>query len=316
MVSAPSAFGRRRLAVAVLAVLSLALPISLAGCSAAGSERSGVVVTTNILGDVTRAIVGEQAEVTVLMKPGADPHSFGISAQEAARVENAALLVHNGLGLEEGVARNVEAARRQGVAALAVGESVDPLPYTEGKTARQPDPHFWTDPVRTLKAVDLIAAQVVRRVPGVDAAKVRANAAAYGRQVRELDAWMRQRFAAIPADLRSLVTNHHVFGYLARRYGFTVIGAVIPSGTTLASPSGSDLRSLADAVRRAGVPAVFADSSQPDRLVQVMARETGLNIKVVPLYSESLTGADGGAPTYLRMMRANAEAIASGLTGR
>ncbi|GAA2435813.1 zinc ABC transporter substrate-binding protein AztC [Actinomadura vinacea] len=303
---------RRRRLIAILAVLCL----SLAGCSASGSERAGVVVTTNILGDITRAIVGDQAEVTVLMKPGADPHSFGISAQEAARVENAALLVHNGLGLEEGVARNVEAARRQGVASLAVGEGVDPLPYTGGKTARQPDPHFWTDPVRALKAVDLISGQVVRRVPGVDASKVRANAAAYGERVRELDAWMRQRFATIPAGHRDLVTNHHVFGYLARRYGFTVIGAIVPSGTTLASPSGSDLRSLADAVRRAGVPAVFADSSQPDRLAQVMARETGLNIKVIPLYTESLTGAGGGAPTYLRMMRANAEAITSGLTGR
>jgi zinc/manganese transport system substrate-binding protein len=315
MVSAPADLPRRRV-TALLAALCLAPTIFLGGCSAPGSERSGVVVTTNILGDITRAVVGDQAAVTVLMKPGADPHSFGVSAQEAARVENAALLVHNGLGLEEGVARNVEAARRQGVASLAVGEAVDPLPYTEGKTARQPDPHFWTDPVRTLKAVDLISAQVVRHVPGADASKVRANAAAYGRRLRELDAWMRQRFATIPAGRRNLVTNHHVFGYLARRYGFTVIGAVIPSGTTLASPSGSDLKSLAGAVRRAGVPAVFADSSQPDRLAQVMARETGLRVKVVPLYSESLTGADGGAPTYLRMMRANTEAITTGLTGR
>ncbi|TDC46030.1 zinc ABC transporter substrate-binding protein [Actinomadura sp. KC345] len=296
--------------------LLLALCLAVTGCSALGPERSGVVVTTNILGDITRTIVGDEAEVTVLMKPGADPHSFGVSAQQAARIENAALLVHNGLGLEEGVARNIQAARDQGVPALAVGEGADPITYTEGRTARQRDPHFWTDPVRVVKAVDLITTRVTEHVDGVDVAKVRANAAEYRARLTALDTRMRREFAEIPPDRRKLVTNHHVFGYLARRYGFEVIGAVIPSGTTLASPSGSDLKSLADAVRRAGVPAVFADSSQPDRLAQVMAQEAGLRIDIVPLYSESLTGPDGGAPTYLRMMRANTDAISAGLATR
>ncbi|MEV5829550.1 zinc ABC transporter substrate-binding protein AztC [Spirillospora sp. NPDC052242] len=315
MVTAPAprpADGRRRGLAALLAVLCLAV----AGCSALGSERTGIVVTTNILGDVTRAIVGDRAEVTVLMKPNADPHSFGVSARDAARIEEVALLIHNGLGLEEGVARNVRAAEDQGVPALAVGAEVDPIPYAGGDTAREPDPHFWTDPVRMLDAVDVITDRIVEHVDGIDEAGVRAAAAAYRAKVEELDAYMRGEFAKIPPGRRNLVTDHHVFGYLAQRYGFEVVGAVIPSGTTLASPSGSDLKSLADAVRGAGVRTVFADSSQPDRLVRVMARETGLDIAVVPLYSESLTAADGGAPTYLRMMRANTEAIAKGLAAR
>ncbi|MFB4313981.1 zinc ABC transporter substrate-binding protein AztC [Actinomadura sp. 21ATH] len=312
MVTAGSFRRSRRYITAFVVAFCLAAT----GCSVLESERSGVVVTTNILGDITRTIVGDQAGVTVLMKPNADPHSFGVSAQQAARIENAALLVHNGLGLEEGVARNVQAARGQGVPTLAVGEGVDPITYTEGRTARQPDPHFWTDPVRVLKAIDLITAQVIEHVDGIDAGRVRANAAGYRTQVAALDTRMRGEFTKIRPERRKLVTNHHVFGYLAQRYGFEVIGAVIPSGTTLASPSGSDLKSLADAVRRAGVPAVFADSSQPDRLAQVMAQEAGLRIDIVPLYSESLTGADGGAPTYLRMMRANTDAISSGLAPR
>ncbi|MFI0355981.1 zinc ABC transporter substrate-binding protein AztC [Actinomadura sp. 9N407] len=307
MVSAPF----RRL-TGLLAALCLALPA--AGCAGSDSQGSGVVVTTNILGDITRNIVGDQAGVTVLMKAGADPHSFGVSAREAARMEDSALLVHNGLGLEEGIARHVQAAGKQGVATLAVGEGIDPITYTEGETARRPDPHFWTDPVRTLKAVDLITAQVLEHVPGVDAAKIRANAAAYREQVAALDGSMRSGFGTIPAARRKLVTDHHVFGYLARRYGFEVVGAVIPSGTTLASPSASDLESLAGAVRRAGVPAIFADPASPGRLAEVMARETGLAITIVPLYSESLTGPDGGAPTYLRMMRANTGAIVTALS--
>lgn len=127
---------------------------------------------------------------------------------------------------------------------------------------------------------------------------------------------MRDAFASVPADRRRLVTNHHVFGYLADRYGFRVVGAVIPSGTTLASPSASDLDSLATAVRKAGVPAIFADSSQPDRLAQVLKRESGIDVDVVPLFSESLTPKGQGAATYLQMMRANTEAITKGLTSR
>ncbi|CAL9332035.1 Manganese ABC transporter substrate-binding lipoprotein [Nocardiopsis dassonvillei] len=293
--------------------LALAAAPGLAACSPGEAPRSGVVVTTNILGDLTRAVVGDQAEVTVLMKPDADPHSFGVSAQEAAAIEQAALVVHNGLGLEEGVARNVAAAEEAGVPALAVGEAVDPLPYTSDEIEGEPDPHFWTDPGRVATAVDLIAEQVIGQVDGVDAGEVRANTDAYQEELAELDGWMTAEFDTVPAEDRKLVTNHHVFGYLADRYGFEVIGAVIPSGTTLASPSASDLQSLAEAVEAAGVRAVFADSSQPDRLATVMAEQAGVEIDVIPLFSESLTAADGDAPTYLDMMRANTTAIVTGL---
>ncbi|MEU3306606.1 zinc ABC transporter substrate-binding protein AztC [Nocardiopsis sp. NPDC006832] len=303
---------RPRKALAALTVTGLV--VALGACSA-DDGGEGIVVTTNILGDITREIVGDQAEVTVLMKPNADPHSFGISAQEAARLENADLVVHNGLGLEEGIARNVAAAEEAGVPALEVGANVDPLPYTSDESEGEPDPHFWTDPARVLMAVDLITEHVVEEVDGADADTVRANAEAYTARVRELDAWMGEEFAALPDEDRRLVTNHHVFGYLADRYDFEVIGAVIPSGTTLASPSTSDLKDLSDAVAEAGVSAVFADSSQPDRLATVMAEEAGVEIEVVPLYSESLTEEGGGAATYLEMMRANTEAIAAGLGG-
>jgi zinc/manganese transport system substrate-binding protein len=158
-----------------------------------------------------------------------------------------------------------------------------------------------------------ISERVIAEVDGVDAAAVRANADAYAAELGRLDARLSERFATIPPDRRELVTNHHVFGYLAERYGFEVVGAVIPSGTTLASPSSSDLDSLAGAIREAGVPAVFADSSQPDRLAQVLAAEAGLNVQVIELYSESLTEPGGGAATYLDMMRANADAIVAGL---
>ncbi|TXS35591.1 metal ABC transporter substrate-binding protein, partial [Streptomyces sp. t39] len=175
-------------------------------------------------------------------------------------------------------------------------------------------PHFWTDPDRVRAATGLIAAQVIEHVDGVDAAAVRANTARYDRQLADLTAWMETSFERIPEDRRALVTNHHVFGYLADRFGFRVIGAVVPSGTTLASPSSSDLRSLTEAMREAGVRTVFADSSRPARLAEVLRTELGDGVRVVALHSESLTARGGGAATYLQMMRTNTTAMTDGLT--
>ncbi|GAB3472932.1 zinc ABC transporter substrate-binding protein AztC [Nocardiopsis coralliicola] len=299
-----------RTASAGFAALALAAG---AGCAAIGGDRSGIVVTTDILGDVVRSVVGDEAEVTVLMKPGSNPHSFGVAAQQAAALEQAELVVYNGLGLEEGVLRHVEAAGESGTPLLEVAAEVDPLPYTGGEDEGAPDPHFWTDPVRVQSAAEVVAGAVAEQVGGVDADSVAAAAEDYSAQVAEVHGEAEEQFAALPEERRKLVTDHHVFGYFAQRYGFEVLGAVIPGGTTLASPSGADLESLSSAVREAGVPAVFADSARPDRLSQVMAEEAGVEVEVVPLFTESLSGPGGEAATYPEMFRSNAEAIAGAL---
>lgn len=302
----------RRTLVALVGALAMLTGL-LSACTTTG-DRSGIVVTTNILGDLTRAVVGDATTVTVLMQPGSDPHSFAISARQAADIERAALVVHNGLGLEEGVARHVQAAADAGVPTLAVAEQVDPIDYRDGDSAGNPDPHFWTDPHRVRLAVEAISAEVIERVD-LDADTVRDNTTRYLAELDQLDQWMSDRFATIAPENRKLVTDHHVFGYLAQRFGFQVLGAVIPSGTTLASPSAADLDSLAGAIRAAGVPAIFADSGQPDRLSRVLAEHTGLQVRVIALHTESLTEPGGGAETYLAMARANTDAIVDGLSG-
>lgn len=308
-----------RVRALLLALVSLVSAGAVVGC-ASGDDRPQVVVTTNILGDITREIVGDAADVSVLMKPDADPHSFGLSAVQAAELENADLVVYNGLGLEENVLRHVQAARESGVATFEAGNAVDPLTFRTKKDggpeeeAGRPDPHFWTDPDRVRKAAALIADHVVENVDDVDEKAVRDNAERYDEQLADLTTWMEKSFDRIPEGRRALVTNHHVFGYLADRFGFQVIGAVIPSGTTLASPSSSDLRSLTQAMEKAGVRTVFADSSRPTRLAEVLRREMGGQVSVVELYTESLTGKGKGAGTYVEMMRANTTAMTDGLT--
>ncbi|WP_435122108.1 zinc ABC transporter substrate-binding protein AztC [Micromonospora tulbaghiae] len=285
------------------------------GTACTSPDTSRIVVTTNILGDVVTEIVGDEAEVRVLMKRNADPHSFAVSAQEAHTMQTADLLVYNGLGLEEGVLRHVEAAKAENVPTVEVGTRINPMEYREGDAAGQPDPHFWTDPARVVAAVRLLADEIVDHVDGVDARVVRERADAYAKKLAELDTDLARRFAAIPAQRRVLVTNHHVFGYLADRYDFRVIGAIIPSGTTLASPSSSDLASLVSAIRTHRVPAIFVDTSQPARLAEVLVSEAGISVTVTALYSESLSDSDGDAPSYRAMMRFNTEAIIDGLSG-
>nr|WP_221420847.1 zinc ABC transporter substrate-binding protein AztC [Conyzicola lurida] len=286
----------------------------LAGCAPTQPARPLVVVTTNILGDVVGEIVGDEAEVMVLMKPNADPHSFEISARQAARILDADLVVSNGLGLEEGLQQHLDAAATAGVPSLVAGDVIDTLAYTAGDAEGAVDSHFWTDPGRVMDVAAAVSRAVDENVADADSARIAANTDAYLAELRDLDAEMTAAFAVIPAAQRNLVTNHHVFGYLADRYGFTVVGAVIPGGSTLAAPSASDLRDLVDAITDAGVPTIFAESSQPDRLVRVLADEAGIDVSVVELFTESLTEPGEGADTYLTMMRTNTERIATGLS--
>ncbi|GAB3286775.1 zinc ABC transporter substrate-binding protein AztC [Kineosporia babensis] len=291
--------------------------LSLTGCSQIGgkdgSEGPQVVVTTNILGDVVQQVLGDQAEVTTLMQPNADPHSFEISARQAAAMDGADLVVSNGLGLEEGLQQHLDRAAEAGAPMLVAGDVIDVVPYAAGDAEGNPDPHFWTDPATMLDFVDALEDSAAE-IEGIDTQKLTTGAEAYRAELSRLDTEMTEAFEAIPAERRALVTNHHVFGYLADRFGFRVIGAVIPGGTTLAAPSAADLRDLSSAIEEAAVPTIFAESSQPDRLVQVLASEADIDVDVVELFTESLTAQDGGAPTYLAMMRANTERIANGLS--
>ncbi|OZD51883.1 zinc ABC transporter substrate-binding protein [Rhodococcus sp. 06-1474-1B] len=293
--------------------MAAAIGLCLSGCSADGDDRPVVIVSTNILGDVVQQLVGDEADVVTLMKPNADPHSFEISAQEGARLRTADLIVSNGLGLEEGLQQHLDEATAENVPTFVAGDAIDVLEYTEGDAAGSPDSHFWTDPARMTAVVDALE-PALAGLDGVDSAEISDRTAGYRLQLKGLDDDMSATFAAIPDQRRALVTNHHVFGYLADRFDFTVIGAAIPGGTTLAAPSASDLAELVGAIEKTGVPAIFAESSSPDRLIQALASEADIRVAVIELFTESLTAPDGGAPDYLTMMRVNTERISDGLT--
>jgi zinc/manganese transport system substrate-binding protein len=278
------------------------------------AERPVVAVSTNILADVVGVLAGDDVEVLDLMPRGADPHSFGLSAAQAAQVESAHLVVTNGLGLEEGLVARLEALATTGVPIVEIGPFLEPIPYGDDVAAQGPsiDPHVWTDPIRMITAVEVLADLLTELQPSA-ADRIAARAETYAAALRELHSWIEEELDVVPFERRRLVTNHHVFGYFADRYGFEVVGAIIPSGTTLASPSAADLAGLATQIRAAGVSTIFAESSQPTRLAEVLASEVELDVQVVTLFTESLGPIEGEAGTYLDMMRFNARAIVASL---
>ena len=136
--------------------------------------------------------------------------------------------------------------------------------------------------------------------------------AAYIAQLQELDTWIAQQVQSIPAERRQIVTNHESFGYFADRYGFTIIGTVVPSVSTSSSPSAQQLARLVDQIKATGAPAIFLETGANPQLADQVAAETGV-IVVTDLVSHSITPPDGPAPTYLDMMRLNTQAFVNAL---
>lgn len=295
----------RRRATVVLMTMGLG---AVAACGTDGSvssssSRPHVVVTTSVLGDVVRNLVGDQADVTVIMAPGADPHEVAPSARQAAEMRSADLLVTNGLGLEAGLVDTIDAARREGTEVVAA---------VDGLKQQGTDPHFFTDPVRMRAAAAYLGEALADRAPSLDTTAFRSRVTSYLAALDDLHAEITGTLAQVPAERRILVTNHESFASFAARYDFEVLGTVIPSGSSLAEPSARSLRALAAQIEQAGVPAIFAETSSPARLAHALAAE-GAHIQVVELYTESLGPEGSAGATYLDMLRTDARRIAAAL---
>ena len=290
-------------------------------------ERPQIVVTTNILGDVVSAAVGDQADVEVIMPLGSDPHDFAPSARQAESMENADLLIVNGAGFEEGMLDIIANVSDSGTNVFSFAEQIDLLEFTgehsddehsdeegeEHSDEEGGDPHIWTDPTRIITAVEALE-PVVAGLAGVDSEALATSFDNYLAELASLDAAMEDTLAAVPEAQRVIVTNHEVFGYFADRFDFEVVGAIIPSLTTNAEPSASDLDELVEVIEAEGIQAIFGETTQSSNLADAIADEVGGAVEVVELFSESL-GEDGsGAETYIGMMQTNADLIATALS--
>ncbi len=173
------------------------------------------------------------------------------------------------------------------------------------------DPHLWTD-IHNVMLWTLMARDVLSEADPANAAIYAANADTYLAELVALDAEVAGLLASVPEENRVLITNHETLGYLAARYGYEVVGSVIPGGGTSNEPSAEDVAALIEAVLDYGVPAIFSENTVSTSLAQRIADETGAS--VYQLYSDSLTNADGPAHTYIDYMRVNATTIMTALS--
>ncbi len=298
-----------RLRVAALAlVVALVFPACTPRMPQAVQDGSSgglhVMAVESFLADIARNVAGQRLQIDTLLPLGADPHSYQPAPQDAARLSKADLLILNGAGLESFLQPLLE--NISGRTAL-----VEASAGLKSRSAAAEDPHFWLDPQMVEIYVQNIREGLTRLDPAGSQVYA-SNAAAYIQQLQSLDAWIQEQVAQIPAPRRLLVTNHEAFGYFADRYGFTVIGAVIPSLSTDAAPSARQLAALIDQIKAQGVKAVFLEKGANPQLADQIASETGAQV-VTDLYLETLSAADGPAPSYLAMMKYDVTKIVEAL---
>ena len=287
-----------------------ALVSLLAACggtpaSVSGTSAPVILTSTTILADITRKIAGDRFEVTSLLPAGSDPHSYQATPQDLARISESKLIIVNGAGYEgflQSLWENTDAEKTL----VEASSGIDPREDAQHGL----DPHMWLNPNLILTYVENIREALTHFDPEGEAV-YRANAEAYVAELQELDTWIVEQVDQIPANKRLLVTNHEALGYFAERYGFIVVGTVIESFSTDASPSAQQLAALIDQIQSTGAPAIFLDASDNTTLAQQIANETGVNV-VTDLHLESLT--DGApAATYIDMMKHNVSRIVEAL---
>ncbi len=291
-----------------LAVLATLLLTACGGGNAGDTgDRLQVLATTSIVADVVVQVGGDYVEVTTLLPPGTDPHTFEPRPQDAAAIADAAIVFANGVGLEEFLQPLLESAGATDKL-VEVSAGIELLAFEEHHEGG--DPHTWMDPNNVILWAENIAAALSAADPE-HAADYQANAAAYIAELRDLDAWIRAEVAQVPAESRLLVTDHGVFSYFADEYGFTQVGTITGSFSTNASPSAQELAALEDDIRSFGVRAVFVGETANQSLAEQVAADTG--IQIVVIYHASLTDDSGPVPSYLEFMRYNVSAIVEAL---
>lgn len=284
-------------------------------------EKLRVVVTTNIVGDVVSQVAGDAVELVQLLPIGADPHIYQARPDDLRHLNNAHVIFINGLHLEETMQPILDNLDT-GAPVVSVNIGVPTLQFggdhaDEHETATDQDhhhegadPHTWMDVHNVEIWVDNIAA-VLSALDPKHADRYAANANAYRAQLEELHIEIEAMTATIPVERRKLVTDHDNLSYLANAYGFTVVGTVIPSISTLASPSARDLAALQRQIEQEDIRAIFVGTTVNPAVAARIASDTGA--QVVPIYTASLSDAQGPAPTYIDLMRHTVQQIVGAL---
>lgn len=313
----------RSAARAASLVLAAVTALVLAGCTEGTFQLpdvSGrdvrVVTTTNFITDLARRVGGDRVQVTGLMGPGVDPHLYKASARDVRTLRQGDLVLYGGLDLE-GKMDDVfeELGRRRPVTVVTDGIPRAELLGTD-QADETYDPHVWFDVSLWMLAVEAVRDGLMEEDPE-HAEEYAARAEAYLAELDALHAYVGAQAARVPPELRVLVTAHDAFNYFGRAYGFEVRGL---QGISTASEAGTaDVQELAVFIAGRRIPAVFVESSIPQRTIEAVraaVRARGFGVEIGgQLYSDALGDRDSAAGTYVGMVKHNVDTIVSALLG-
>jgi manganese/iron transport system substrate-binding protein len=280
------------------------------GKSPAASGKKKVVTSFTIIADMAREVAGDAAEVESITKPGSEIHGYEPTPKDIVKAQSADLVLWNGMNLElwfEKFFTNVK-----NVPSAVLSEGIQPMGITEGPYTGKPNPHAWMSPANAVIYVENIRKALVKMDPANEAT-YNTNAATYTAKVQALDEPVRQKLASIPAEKRWLVSSEGAFSYLCANYGLRQLYLWPINADAQGTPQ--QVRAVIDGVRSNTIPVVFTESTVSDKPMRQVASETGARFGGV-LYVDSLTDAAGPAPTYLKLLEANADTLVKGFLGQ
>lgn len=267
-----------------------------------------ILATFTVIADMAKNIAGGAAIVESITKVGTEIHDYEPTPSDIVRAQNADLILNNGLGLERWFEKFTGALRD--VPAVDISAGIVPIPIAEGPYKDKPNPHAWMSLTNAKIYVENIRKALVEIDPANEAT-YNANAAAYSAKFQPLEDQLKQALAAIPAEQRGLVTCEGAFSYFARDAGLREAYMWAINADQEGTPN--QVRNVIEQVRANQIPVVFCESTVNAKAMQQIASETGARFGGT-LYVDSLTAADGEAPTYLDMLKFNVNAIAENYT--
>ena len=276
-----------------------------------------IAVTYSVIGDLVSQLVGDNATVNVVIPDGQDPHDFQPSAKDIETINNASLVVSNGLEFEEGLEEVLENVADSGGNIFMVGDhiTVRKIDHSDEKDEGHADeegdehgdkhtggdPHIWLSPATMLEMLPALTTALSEAI----GANLSAEATALTTKLQDLDGEVESIISSLGEC--NLVSGHDELGYFADRYGCNVVGAIIPSFTTTSEATAGELAELKRLVKQFKVPAIFTGlGTSPDTATQ-LAKE--LNIKAVTLSTHYLDGAANYQEFILNLTNQIAEAL-------
>lgn len=289
-------------------LLSAALPALIAFSSAPASAATlKVVASFTVLADIVSQVGGDHVKVTSLVGTNGDPHEFEPSPADAKHLKAAQVTFVSGEGLEGWMDRLISASGYKGTPVIVSGGIKTRTMEEDGETVT--DPHVWNSPVNVKVWVANIEKALSAADPA-DASIFKANAERYTKTLDALDAYAHSKFDTVPDDRRKVLTSHDAFGYFGREYNVSFLAPLGMSTETEASAA--DVAKLIEQIKTEHVKSYFFENSNDPRLVRQVAKATGAE-PGGQLYVESLSDAEGPAPTYEKMFRYNVDQIAAAM---